>query len=614
MHIRTTKRSKKSGTYEYQQLVRAYRSPKGPRQEVLLHLGKLPIPKEQFPALANRIEELLTGQKTLPMDFPVDERVEKLAQHFAHLLIQRKLAEEGQRVRPGEALTRGPVRDFSNRAQRSIGREAVVHWAWKRLRMDDILKQVGLKGRQREVAALLVMGRAVGRTSERKLLEWARQKSALEELLGTSFQRLSHNTLYRVLDALLEVKEEIEKRLYRRERDLFGLSDTVILYDLTNTFLEGSGKRNGKARRGYSKDGRHDAPLLTLGLALDAEGFIRKSRVFSGNTAEVHTLLEMVEALRASEGSGADPSQLTVVVDRGLVSEANLEALRQRGYHYLVMARGRKPPEEREETGEPIRVVERQGEEVVVRRVDGDGEVLLVCHSERREAKEQAMRQRWEERFEEALRKIDEATRRPGGIKRRAKVLERLGRLRALYPSIAPYYEVHLHTDERDRVYRVSWERVRQEDAEWRFGGFYLLRTSHTDWSEEQIWKTYVLLTEVEDTFRVLKSELHLRPIFHQKEDRTEAHIFVTVLAYHLVQVVRTTLRRQGVHYRWSTLLELLEEHSRLTTTLVDHDGSLVHVRNTAEPSLLQRAIYEALGISPTILPKRRLSLRRGEL
>ena len=608
MYIKCAKRSKGGRTYVYHQLVQAVRTPQGPRQKIWLNLGKLPLrTPEERKALACRIEELASGQEGFPHP---DERIEALARHFAPLLVHRMLVEEGEEVGSAEPLTRSPLQDFRNGPARSIGREAVAHWAWKRLGLDRLLGEVGLTERERQVAALLVIGRTVKPGSERSLFRWAQEESAIEELLGTDFQQLSPNTLYQVLDRLVERKEAIEEKLYRREQDLFRLPDTLVLYDLTNTFLEGTGKRNPKARHGHSKDGRHDCPLLTLGLALDGEGFVRRSQLFSGNTAEVTTLLEMVEALRSRDGE-RPAHEVTVVVDRGLVSEENLKALRRRGYHYVVMAHRRLPLPEDAEPGEPVKVVERAGERVEVRSVRRADEVVLVCQSERRRAKEQAMRQRWESRYEAELERIAQGLKRPKGVKRYEKVLKRLGRLQALYPSIATYYEVEVR-EENGVVRSLRWHKVHEAEEEARFSGQYFLRTSHQDWSEEQIWKTYVLLTEVEETFRVLKEELVLRPIFHQKEDRAEAHLFVSVLAYHLVHAIRTQLRSRGIAHKWKTLREILEMHARLTTQLREVDGKTTYVRNTTEPTFRQRAILDALGIPPQVLPRRRLTMSKA--
>lgn len=603
MYIKTAIRRKNGRSYAYQQLVESHRTPQGPRQNVLVGMGKLPIRKERFRELSRAIEAILTGQQEL---FPTDPTIKALAQHYAQLVIRKRLAEQGEEVPDGERLTDSPLRDFQNSDSRRIGPEAVAHWAWKRLGVEDLLRRLGFSQRQREVAALLVIGRAVHPSSENGLFGWAKDRTALDELLAADFQQLSHNTLYQVLDRLVENQEEIEKALRHRERDLFDLADTVVLYDLTNTFLEGSGKRNAKARYGHSKDRRRDCPLLTLGLTLDAEGFVRSSAVFSGNTAEVTTLVDMVERLQ--KGESRPPSEITVVIDRGIASEANLKALRERGYHYVVMGKRSFPVDEASEPGEEVKVVERQGAQVVARMLRQGDESILICQSESRQNKEQAMRARWEKRYEQELAKIAEAVRRPRGIKRTDKVYKRLGRLQALYPSIAPYYQVDLE-ESMGTVRKVSWMKVREEQEEERFSGQYFIRTSHTDWSEKTIWRTYTLLTEVEDTFRTLKTDLSLRPIFHQKEHRADGHIFVTVLAYHLVHVVRSRLKAQHIHYRWSTLCDILNEHVRVTTRLDEDNGHTTYIRNTVAPSLQQKAILDALGIPPHILRRRRLKI-----
>ena len=584
MFIRTVYKRKNSSSpkYECQQLVESIRTEKGVRQRLLLALGRLSLAKEKWPSLVKRMEELIRGQQSF---IKPDSGIEELAQKFAQQFVEKHAID----IRTNDFQT-VDLHTLQNHRVRRIGAEYLGVTFFNRLHLHQCLKACGFSKRQIEIAMLLMIGRLVHPGSERHLHRWAQHLSGLDELIGTNFGRLSLNSLYKVTDLLYTHKDEIEAHLRRRENDLFSLDETIILYDLTNTYFEGRAAANSKAKFGRSKEKRSDCRLLTLGLVIDSNGFPKTSQVFSGNQSEPKTLLEMVNALHKKDPTANQKP--TVVIDAGIATEANLKELKPH-YHYIAVSRRKGVPADTDDSDDFIVIKETKQNKVEARRIVGDDEVLLYCKSNLKQQKERAMQSRLQQNFEEQLITLSKSIHKKGCTKRYDKVLERLGRLKEKYKQIARFYQFDV--EERDGLAsRVSWSYL-QEQADQRFSGAYFLRTDRDDLAEKAIWSIYIMLTHLEDAFRTLKSELHLRPIFHQKEERSDAHIFITVLAYHLLHSIRTCLKQDGINMSWRQIRDRLSTHCRVTNRMKTKEGHTLFVRKCTEPEAFHKTTYETL-------------------
>ena len=475
---------------------------------------------------------------------------------------------------------------------RSVGVEQVGLWALEQLGLPALLAELGVNGALRTAAAGAVVGRLAQPASERATHRWLQTRSGLGELLGVDFETVSPMQLYRASDALVKHREAIEAHLFDRAMGLFDLAPTVTLYDLTNTYFEGEAGAQPQAKRGHSKEKRSDCPLLTLGLMLDASGFVRRSQVFAGNVREHRTLAGMLEALDAPAGA-------LVVMDRGVATEAAIGWLRDNGYRYLVLSRER---HRQFDADAAVSVRTQSNQTVHLHKVvsTDPGEVRLYCYSEERAHKERAIVERAAARFEAALTTLNEGLARPRAHKRLGQVWQRIGRLRAKHTRVAKHYQIEVTPDQTgEKAAAVTWTRRPQDGSMATHPGVYCLRSSETDWDEDALWRTYTTLTDVEAVFRALKSELGLRPIYHQKPRRADGHLFITVIAYQLVQVIRTRLRAHGQHASWTTLRRILEGQQRVTATFRRPDRRTLHVRTATQAEPGQRAIYDALGIDP---------------
>jgi len=582
----------------YHQLVESFRTDRGPRQRILLNMGRVDLPKENWKALANRIEEILSHQRSF---IPVDPEIEPFAQHYASVLIEKGLRFVPDQEGAEADYEQVDIHSIKTRNARAIGAEHVSLSQLRRLGIGCILKGLGFTERQIQIGELLIVGRMVYPASEWRTYEWANHLSAIGELLPFDIGEKAHNQLYTVSDRLLRHKADIESRLRRREQSLFCLDEKIILYDLTNTYFESGIGKSSLKRYGPSKDKRRDSALIALGLVLDEDGFIKGSQIFRGNIAEVKTLVPMIDKLAQDDCSGQEK---TVIMDAGLASEDNLKQLRAKGYHYICVSRN-KPIEQLSEEG--FVVIRHNQENKVEARLYREGEEFIVfCRSLLRSKKEEAMRTRFQERFEADLYSVLNGLHKKGGTKSYPKVLERIGRLKQKHARIASYYEIEVKETNGNAI-DLNWKLREDKNLDDRFSGTYYLRSSRMDLDEKQIWSLYVMLTDLEDSFRSMKSELGLRPNFHQKDRRIKGHVFITILAYHVVNSIQRKLHARDIYLRWDTIRKFLSSQVRVTTEMITKDGSKIWIRNTSEPEAFHLMVARALSIREKPLANQKL-------
>lgn len=587
--------------YVYHRLMEAVRTPRGPRQRIVLNLGCLQVPREQWKMPADRVEQILTGQRSL---WPVEESVENPAQEIARKIKRKELQAVEPACEPEAQQPQWETVDLgslTHEEARTVGAESLGHWAFNKLGFPKVLADLGLSPIQSAIAALLIVGRLVHPASERETFLWATQCSALDELLGVDFEKISLSALYRLSDALVEHRQAVEAHLQQQEKRLFALQESIILYDLTNTFLTGTARESTMAKRGRSKEKRTDCPLLTLALVLDEDGFPKASKVFEGNVSEPSTLGAILDALPAC-GQLPLRATPTVVIDAGIATEANLALIRSRHMDYVCVSRSRPcgVPE-----GEKALIKTGPGGTVHGIRLEQDAEILLYCESTGRSVKEESMRRRVQKGFEEKLDAIAASLSKPRTVKRYEKIVERVGRLRQRYSSIARFYEITVEQS-AGQATSLVWH-IQDEDAlKARFSGGYLIRSSRKDLDERRLWSLYTTLTVVEESFRSLKSDLGLRPMYHRIDRRLEGHLFISICAYHLLAVIQRRLREKNIVHSWETIRMRMSSQCRVTTSVNNDKGERIHIRQTTEPESFHTEVYRALGMHPKPLQKKK--------
>lgn len=597
---RTQTRNRTSGEpYTTHRLVETLRVGNVVKQSTLLNLGShFDLPREQWPALAGHIDALVRGQSPL-FDATLSETGQALAQRYAAQLIA--LRPSAGAVTAAEAAKVGahePGRyqevDLDSLdlvRPRSVGVEHAALSAMRQYGLEDKLAELGLNRPQIAAAIGNIVGRMANPGSELATHAWLQQRSALGELLGLDFESMDLNRLYRASDVLYKHREVLQDHLFAQAQSILGFGETITLYDLTNTYFEGIAAGVSKAKRGHSKEKRSDCALVTLAMVLDGSGFPRRSRVFAGNASEPATMKDMLTGLGA-------PSGATVVMDAGIATEANLSWLRAQGYHYVVVSKLR----QRQFDPTLATEVQSAGQATIkIQRVlDEQGHALLYCHSPAREQKDRAIDAAKTAGFEAVLLKLQAGLSKPRGTRDLAKIMERLGRAKQRYSRAAQHYQVEVAKDDSGtQVRAITWAKRIKPGSAAAHPGVYCLRTTLVEWDNATLWRTYAMLTNLESVFRSLKTDLGLRPVFHQIDRRVEGHLFITVLAYHFVHTLRLQLKAKGIDHSWQTLRETLATQQRVTATLQRRDGRAVHVRKATRPEPHHQKINAILGLTP---------------
>lgn len=590
---RTITNSRKTDqTYYTYRLVEGVRIGSVVKQTTLLNLGShFSVAQADWPALAGRIDALLRGQEALRLE-ALPEAVEEMAQRCAAQLIALRAIEKPSAVLAAESdaerFQEVDLDSIEMVRPRSVGVEHAALFAMRQCGFEEKLAELGFNRPQIAAAVGNIVGRMAHPGSELATHAWLQQRTALGELIDFDFETMDLNRLYRASDALYKHRDALQDHLFGAAKSLFGFADTVTLYDLTNTYFEGVAAGVDKAARGRSKEKRSDCPLVTLAVVLDGSGFVRRSRVFAGNASEPQTLQEMLEGLSAPKGAA-------VVMDAGIATEANLNWLKANAYHYVVVSR------KRDRKFDPKLATELRtagDASIKIHRVqDADsGEAQLYCHSPAREQKDRAIDDAKSAGFEALLQKLVDGLGKPTGAKAMDKVMEKVGRAKQRYARAAQHYQVQVVPDEGGKnVAAITWEKQIKSGSAAMYPGVYCLRTTLIDLDDATLWRTYTMLTNLESVFRSLKTDLGLRPVYHQVERRVEGHLFISVLAYHFVHTLRLQLKANGVNDAWDTLRETLAGQQRITTTLQRRDGRAVHVRKATRPEPRQKKILGIL-------------------
>jgi len=595
MYIRKSNRKYKRKTYTNYLLVESLQTPKGPRQHIICSLGSLaPAPREEWLALAHKLEVALQGQLALGAS---QAEIEKIVAK-----VRRK------RKRACFTNPSSIIEVDSDQVDTELAREAgpahVGHQIWRQLKLDDILRHAELSERARTVTEAMTLNRLIYPLSEHAMPDWMR-RTALGDILNEDFSELEDESLYRNLDRLHPKRELIERELAEQEKTLFNLEDTVYLYDLTSTYFEGQALLNKQAKRGYARDKRPDCKQVVIGLVLDRDGFPKAHEVFDGNVQDRKTVEQMLDTLEKRTGKKAEG---TVIVDRGMAFDENIEQIRKRGLHYLVAGLQSERNEwldelEKDDWQEVIRrpsprnPFQKKSKVEVKLREKGD-EVYVLCRSEGRKEKDRAIRGTHEGKLIEDVRKLQERVAK-GHLKKSEKIHQAIGRIKERYPRVARYHRIEYDPERKQLLLR---EEVEKKAIAEKLDGTYVMKTDRKDMTADEIWRTYILLTRVEDAFRDIKSPLMERPIFHHLQNRTQTHIFLCVLAYHLLAVIEHRFLQHGVHTSWWTLRQELSTHQVVTVVLPTTDGRVLRIRKATVPERSQREIYSTLGIPMEVM------------
>jgi len=576
------------------QLVESYRNSEGsPRQRVVASLGDAELPEAEKALIAGAVTRRLRGAEAgAGEDWFEPDLSTDAAAWVTRIVALAGRSKSARQAVGGEALDGVLLDKIETTDVVQIGPQLVALKAWEQLGFTPLLAGLGMNPSRIATAQLMVANRLIEPLSEWALIDWA-GRTALPELLGVNITKSTKDRLYHTGDELLKHRTEIEKGLRERERNLFSSGRSVILYDVTNTHFEGVCAANPKAKHGKNKQKRNDCRQVAVGMAFDELGLPLAHEVFEGNVADTKTLIALLERLAPEDCAALKP---VVVLDAGFASKANIELLRERGYSYLInITRGSRAKYaeffEREQFEElPGRKAALKVEVKKITDPDDDENQLVLCRSAQRRLKEEAMISKAEERFladAGALRARIEK----GRLKNASTIERKIGALQKKHPRVQRFYQIA----HRGGTLEATRDEAKMEAALGQCGD-YVLKTDK-DMGAAELWSLYMTLLKAESGFRMLKGSLGLRPNFHQLEHRVDGHIFITVLAYHLLSWVRHHMERAGDPREWKTLRRLLGTHSLVSTRLPLEDGRIVTVRKPSLPDAEQARVYKILGI-----------------
>jgi transposase len=566
MFLRPCYREKYGKRHAYWALVESYRTERGPRQRLVAYLGE----RDERGRLG--VKEAAVGGRW-------------------H---QGKIFEDGE-----PEWVEVDVKGLHLEREREFGGAWLGRELWRQLGLGEFVGRIMDAGRAEVpwsvMVEMLVIFRLCEPSSELRIAEHLYEHSALGDILGVSAEKLNDDRLYRALDRLLPHKAELEVHLKNRLGDLFGLKYDLFLYDMTSTYFEGAAEGNAKAQRGYSRDHRPDCKQVTIALVVTRCGMPLGYEVFAGNRSDSKTVEEVVTTMESRYGR----ADRVWVMDRGMVSEANVEFLKKGGRKYILGTPKQQLRKfERELTAAGWDEV-RKGVDVKLCPAPGGDEVFILCRSADRREKERAMHERFEKRIEEGLKELETSC-----LKRKQKplvVAQRIGKLLGRNTRAAGLFQVDISGTVK-RGAKLSWSKK----PEWRAWatlseGCYMLRSNVTDWASKDLWEAYIQMTDAESAFRVNKSDLGIRPIWHRKEKRVDAHILVCFLAYVLWKTLGQLCRRAGLGDEPRRVLDELMRIRSADVVLPTKQGTEIRRRCVVRPTAHQAILLDKLGLQ---LPK----------
>jgi transposase len=587
MFLRSHQRSKDGKGHAYWSVVETVRTPDGPRQRRLCYLGEL---NSSAQARWLKTIEVFNeqGESAQLKLFPSEVEPPANDPQVARILLNRVRLERS----------------------RQFGASFLGLEVWKRLELDRFFEQrVDHEMADvpwSRVAALLAINRLCAPGSELAIEQRWYPSTALDDLLGIEEGKINDTRLYRCLDRILPHKTKLEQHLKDRYGALFGAEFDILLYDLTSTYVEGAAENNPMMRRGYSRDHRPDCEQMVIALIVNSEGFPFSYETFDGNRADVSTMETILRMVERKYGK----ARRIWVLDRGIVSEENLAAIRKRDGQYLVGTPRSQMKQFEAELAKQDWTRVRPEVEVKKVAIPQGEETYILCRTAGRKEKEKAIRNRFSGSMEKALKGLEKAI-QLGRLKDRNKMERRLGKIQARHPSVNDLYEISLR-DTAEGV-RLSWQ-MKPDRKSWRESreGAYLLRTNLKAETAEELWSKYMQLTEAEASFRALKSELSIRPLFHQLEPRIKAHVMVAFLGYALWVTLKHLLKRRGPIVPKPSAsgvdnaqplspmkaLALLSTLQSADIVLPTTDGREIRLRRITEPTTEQQSLLQQLGMS----------------
>lgn len=478
---------------------------------------------------------------------------------------------------------------------RELGGEWMSLQTLKQLKIDQFLLDKNWSEEQIQLAMTQIVSRTVYPASENRTSKWIKENSSICELTSYPIKKITKDKLYQSALNLYRVKDDMEKYLSQKTNELFDIEDKFYLYDLTNTYFEGQKKNSQLAQYGRSKEKRSDAKLVVLAAVVNVEGFLKYSNIYQGNMADCKTLSDMIDNLR--EATSISTNKALIIMDAGIATEENLKLVTEKGYDYLCVSRT-KPKDYTLKNETPTIVYDKKNQKIELNEINAltENQCIVKIKSDMKAMKERSMIRKFKTSFEDTLTKLSNGLAKKSGIKKQEIINQKIGKLQQKYPSVAKHYQINLLVDEKTKkVTSINWEAKESQTIQEKEQGVYFIKTSLKQKEEQTIWKIYNCIREIESTFRTLKTDLDLRPIYHQNDESTMAHLNLGLLAYWIVNTIRYQLKAKKINHDWQEIMRIANTQKLVTTEIKDVLENTIEIKKCSEPSQKLKEIYLVL-------------------
>ena len=594
--------------------------------------------------ICKRYQDIKGGSELFDIQDDNPQKVIELADKLWDELVEKNRIDVGQKQSKAASVRqRNMVYEESIRHPdvREIGSEWLCHQALEQLKLPDFLSNTGFSEEETLLAITQIISRAVYPASELETTRWIKENSGVCQITGYPIEKITKDKLYKSSLKLFSEKEKIENFLSVKTNQLFDIEDKIYIYDLTNTYFEGRKSGSKLAKFGRSKEKRSDCKIVVLALVINPQGFIKYSTIFEGNTQDSNTLKTIVTNLRSRTSTS---KRAVVVIDAGIATEDNLNMLKDNNFDYVCVSRCKLKDYSIVPNHSPIEIEDKKKQKILLQKIVSEkhNDFFLKIDSKAKRAKEVSMNNRFQEGFEKGLSIISASLQKKSGIKKEEKVYERVGRLKQKYPSVSRYYEIsysieteqisNKKTKEKNEIRKVksmTWK-IKQEMEPNAESGTYFLRTS-LKMSEELTWMVYNIIREIEYSFRTLKTDLDLRPIYHKKDDATMAHLHLGLLAYWVVNTVRYQLKKTEkesgekqkpiekeidktpVNFQWKEIIRIMNTQKSVMTVSQNRYDEVIITRRCSDPTPKAEAIYQRLKYKSKPFTKRKFVVHKSE-
>ena len=578
----------------------SYKIGKKIRHQNIIGLGKLEgIDKEHHMALANRIEELITG--TSGLLFPNTEdfnKIEATARKFSDKIIKGKLFVPNKKAR---TLTKEVECNYQNidtgtieqEESKEIGGEWLTKQSFEKLGIDKILSETGMSNNQVDIAQILLSAKLLHPSSELETERWIKENSAVTELYKAR-ENVSRYKLYKAAVNMYDNKELIEKMLYNNIKNIFSGKSKIVIFDLTNMYFEGQMLNSKKAHFGRSKQKQSGSKLIGLALSIDSLGFVMYSKFYPGNISEPATFEAMLTDV-SSHFTDKTENPI-VVMDAGIATEENLSLIRSNRFNYDYVCVSRVTPKEYTKLSDKAETItDNRNHEIQLTKVEVEGKEDNFLHvkSAQKEEKEKSMDEKLTKRLELQLQEIKDKLSKKRTVKKTEKIHEKVGRIKEKLSIVGWLYDIKYTEDkEKGIITDINWERKKEREKP---KGEYFLRYTKTATSEDDIWQVYNMTREVESVFRTLKTDLDIRPVYHQKDAYIEPHIWLGIIAYQVVNHISRSLRNSNITYSWTTILEKMRPMQSSIVSVNNDKNEKLYIKLCTKPTEDQKRIFNSL-------------------